>query len=335
MVGLLLTLQFPPPSHHSAGLKTFAPAPVVGHDCAWHTVIIGYFSHPPAPLQLPSLPQGNNADVTHWLVVSCLPAPMGVHVPAVPASVHETQVPSQAVLQQTPSFEQTPVWHWLVAVHEPPGPLRPQEPEPIEIVQVALGAQTLGAVQFPLQAAAEPHVLGKHDPAAGVAQWPAPSQVDWAVITMPPGGQVWSRHFVPAMYFWQAPAMHLPLVPQLVAPWSAHSPLGSPVPVVTFVHVPSVPLSEHDLQEASQVVTQQTPWAQMPEPQSPAAPQGAPGSLLPHERLLQTLGATQFVADVAAVHESKHLVPLQAKGVHTLDPGATHWPVLLQVGAPV
>jgi len=45
-------------------------------------------------------------------------------------------------------------------------------------MQVALGAQTLGAMQFPLQAAAVPHVLGKHDPGAGVAQWPAPSQVE-------------------------------------------------------------------------------------------------------------------------------------------------------------
>jgi len=107
MVGLLLTLQFPTPSHKSAGLKMFAP--VVGHDCAWHTVVGGYFSHPPLPLQLPSLPQGNDADVTHGLIVSRLPTPMFVHVPV----THVTQVPSQAPLQHTFSFveQKSPVWH--------------------------------------------------------------------------------------------------------------------------------------------------------------------------------------------------------------------------------
>ena len=100
----------------------------------------------------------------------------------------------------------------------------------------------------------------------------------------------------------------------------------------TFVHVPSVPLSEQDLHEASQVVLQQTPWAQTFEPHSAADEQGAPGSFLPHELLLQTLGATQLAA---VVHESKHLLPLQANGVQTRVLGETHWPVLLQVGGPV
>lgn len=80
-------------------------------------------------------------------------------------------------------------------------------------------------------------------------------------------------------------------------------------PVGTLVQLPVVPGNAHDLQEALQVVKQQTPCAQMPEPQSPAAVHGAPGSFLPHELALQTLGATQF----AAVEQvSKHLVPLQA-----------------------
>ena len=53
---------------------------------------------------------------------------------------------------------------------------------------------------------------------------------------------------------------------------------------------------------------------------------------MPHELLLQTLGATQLAA---VVHESKHLFPLQANGVQTRVAGETHWPVLLQVGGTV
>jgi len=104
---LLLTLQFPEPSHHIAGVKLLAFAPDVGHDCPRQMVIFGYFSQPPLPSQLPSLPHVDAAALPHWPVVSDLPAPMGVHVPSAPASVHETHAPSQTVLQQTPSFAQT------------------------------------------------------------------------------------------------------------------------------------------------------------------------------------------------------------------------------------
>jgi hypothetical protein len=233
------------------------------------------------------------------------------------------------VLQQTPSFEHTrPALHWLPFVHEPPGPLSPHEP----FMQVALGAQLIVGPQPTLQAPAPPQLLGKHVPAAGVEQWPAPSHVDCAVVVVVPGGQVGSLHLVPETYFWQAPPAQRPLVPQLGAVWSTHTPFGSAVPVATFVHVPSVPLSEQDLHEASQVVLQQTPCAQMFDAHSPADEHGALGSFLPHELALQTLGATQLAA---VVHESEHLLPLHANGVHTRVLGETHWPVLLQVGGPV
>jgi hypothetical protein len=326
---LLLTLQFPAPSHHIAGVKVFAFGPVVGQDCPRHTVIFGNFSHPPLPSQLPSLPHVDGAARPHWPVESDLPAAMGVQVPAEPASAHETQGPSQTALQQTPSFAQTrPVLHWLLAVHEPPGPLRPHEP----FMHVALGAHVMMSPQLTLQLPAPLQEYGKHDVDVGVEQWPAPSQVDCAVDVVVPTGQVASLHLVPDAYFWQAPPMQLPFVPQLAAPWSAHTPFGSAAPVATFAHVPSVPLSAHDLHDASHAVLQQRPCAQMFEPHSLADEHGAPGSFLPHELLLQTLGDTQFAA---VVHESKHLLPLHAKGVHTRVAGATHWPVLLHVGGPV
>jgi len=106
-IGSLLTLQFPAPSHNIVGVKLFAFGPVVGHDCPMHICVFGYFSQPPLPSQLPSLPHVDEAALPHWPVVSDLPAPMGVHVPSAPNSVHETHAPSQTALQQTPSFAQT------------------------------------------------------------------------------------------------------------------------------------------------------------------------------------------------------------------------------------
>jgi hypothetical protein len=97
-----------------------------------------------------------------------------------------------------------------------------------------------------------------------------------------------------AAYFWHAPAAQRPFVPQLAAPWSAHMAFGSSVPVGTFVHVPSVPDRPHDLHAALHVVAQQKPCAHTPVEHSVAAEHGAPGSFLPHELPLQTLGETQF-----------------------------------------
>jgi hypothetical protein len=161
---------------------------------------------------------------------------------------------------------------------------------------------------------------------------PAPSQADWAVDVIVPAGHVASLHFVPAAYFWHAPAAQRPFVPQLAAPWSTQIAFGSTVPVGTFVHVPSLPGSAHDLHEALHVVEQQNPWAHTFDTHSAAAEHGAPFGFFPHELFVQTLGATQFVEAVQAL---KHFEPLHAYGRHARAAGATHWPVLLQVEAPV
>jgi hypothetical protein len=189
-------------------------------------------------------------------------------------------------------------------VHGPPLGSRPHEP----LRHVAVGAQTLAAPQVALQVA-PPQVYGKHEVAAGVAQFPAPSHDDWGVNVVVPAGHFASPHFVPDVYFWQAPATQRPFVPQVVAPWSTQIALGSMTPVGTFVQVPIESGSAHDLHEALQAVAQQTPCWQKPEAQSAAAVHGAGIGFLPHELRVQTLGATQFAA-VAQV--SKHLVPLQA-----------------------
>jgi hypothetical protein len=167
---------------------------------------------------------------------------------------------------------------------------------------------------------------------AGVLHAPAPSHVDWPVNVVVDAGQVGALHDVPAAYFWQAPPAQRPFVPQLAAPWSTQIAFGSIVPVGTFVQTPSVPGRPHDLQEALHVVAQQKPCAHTLDAHSAAAEHGAPGTFLPHELPLQTLGATQFAF---VVHAPKHLLPLQANGRHARDAGATHWPVALHVGGPV
>ena len=66
------------------------------------------------------------------------------------------------------------------------------------------------------------------------------------------------------------------------------------------MQVPALPATAHDLQVPVQAVEQQTPWAQMPELQSPLAPQLAPGGSLPQLPDTQKLPAAQslFVAQV-------------------------------------
>ena len=159
-----------------------------------------------------------------------------------------------------------------------------------------------------------------------------PSQVEPGVNVVVAAGHVESLQGVPFAYFWHAPAWHLPFVPQLAPPASAQRPAGSGAPVVTFVHVPSVPVRAHDWQAPVQALSQQTPCAQNVEPHSVPTEHEAPLFLRPHELPLQTFGVRQFVV---FVHALKQDVPLQTYGLQGSESGATHWPVELQVEAGV
>lgn len=123
-----------------------------------------------------------------------------------------------------------------------------------------------------------------------------------------PLGQVAEPHLVPLAYFWHAPAWHLPLVPQLEAPWSLHMPDGSALPVATLVQVPRVPDSAQDWQAPLQALLQQTPWEQKPLLHWSLDEQLAPLLDGPHELFEQRLGAMHWVSALQAL---KHLVPLQ------------------------
>jgi len=148
-----------------------------------------------------------------------------------------------------------------------------------------------------------------HDVAAGLTQVPAPSQLAPAVNVVPPAGQVAARHDVPWAYFWQAPAAHLPLVPQLAAPWSLQPPAGSGVPVGTAVQRPSDPASAHERHDPVQAVAQQIPCAQVAERHSVLVEQEAPVGLRPHELAVQTF---PLAHSAPVAQEAKHFDPLQA-----------------------
>lgn len=285
---------------------------------ATHWVPDAHFRQPPAPLQKPSLPQLEARDVAHMPLGSLTPSATGEQVPRLLVRVHDTHGPLHAPSQQTPCAEQTnPAAHSGVAAQAAPFGLRPHEP----LMQTAPSAQSAGAAQVPLQAAT-PHANGKHEVLPGVTQVPLPSQVDRPVKV--DVMHVGSLQLVPEPYLWQAPAAHLPLVPQLAAPWSTQVLWGSVDPVGTFVQAPAVPGSAHDLQALLQVVAQQTPWKHWFDAHSVASEHSAPLIFLPHELPLQTLGATQLAAVVQA---SKQRWPLQANGAHGREFGAMHWPV--------
>ena len=141
-----------------------------------------------------------------------------------------------------------------------------------------------------------------------MTQVPAPSQLAPAVKVVPAVGQVAIAHDVPWTYLWQAPAAHLPLVPQLAAPWSLQPRAGSGVPVGTSVQRPSDPVSAHERHEPVQAVAQQIPCAQVADAHSGLVAQEAPFGLSPHELAVQAF-PVEHSALVA--QEAKHFDPLQ------------------------
>ena len=141
-----------------------------------------------------------------------------------------------------------------------------------------------------------------------MTQVPAPSQLALAVKVAPLVGQVAATHDVPCTYFWQAPAAHLPFVPQLAAPWSLQPPAGSGVPVGTSVQRPSEPASAHERHEPVQAVAQQIPCAQVAERHSTLVEQEAPLGLRPQELAAQTFPGEH---SALVAQEAKHLDPLQ------------------------
>ena len=168
--------------------------------------------------------------------------------------------------------------------------VRPGSFSPQELLPQVLGDEQSLLLAHAALHAPVPHRNGEHELDDGFTHLPDPSQLDLPVNVVDPLGQLASAQVVPLAYFWQAPAWHLPLVPQLAVPWSLHIPAGSALPVATFVQVPSVPESEQDWHAPPHAELQQTPWAQNPLWHWEPLEQTAPGPDLPHELEAHRLG---------------------------------------------
>jgi hypothetical protein len=161
-----------------------------------------------------------------------------------------------------------------------------------------------------------------------LTQVPAPSQVAPALKVVPPVGQVAATHDVPWTYFWQAPAAHLPLVPQLTAPWSLQPPAGSGIPIGTSVQMPSDPFNAHERHDPVQAVAQQIPCAHVAERHSVLVEQEAPLGLRPHELAVQTFPVEHWAL---VAQEAKHFDPLQVYGAQVMASGAAQLPFASQL----
>jgi hypothetical protein len=256
------------------------------HEAVPQLVVVGAFAQLPFPSQRPVNPQGGLG--VQPPCGSIASAMIGLHMPAMPATLHDRQFPQLAEAQQTPSVH-WPLSHSAPPAHSWPSRLRPQDPA----LQTFPGAQSPSPPHaawqvVPLQAYAP------QDCVTGARQVPAPSQVRASVAVVPDIGQVGGAHWVPAAYSWQLPApSQKPVFPQVVAPSAVHCPFGSMPSAGTGLQVPGVPPSAHDMQLPVQAVVQQTPWAQNPLWQSLPAAQLAAGGRRPHEPLLQMLGVAQ------------------------------------------
>jgi hypothetical protein len=181
--------QVPLPSQVRASVAVADPA---GQTGAAHWVPAAWSWQPPAPSQKPVIPQVLALSALHCPLGSVPPATIGLQVPSVPPSAHDTQLAVQAVAQQTPCA-QNPLLQSSGAPQLAPSGSRPHDP---------VSSQTFGGAQSALEPqvvrqAAVPHLKGKQELAGGVTQTPAPSQVDAGVSVMPLAGQLAAPHGVP------------------------------------------------------------------------------------------------------------------------------------------
>jgi hypothetical protein len=110
------------------------------HEAVPQLVVEGALAQLPLPSQRPVNPQGGLG--VQPPCGSIASAMIGLHMPAMPATLHDWQFPQLAEAQQTPSV-QRPLPHSAPPVHSWPNRLRPQDPP----LQTLPGAQSLSAPQ--------------------------------------------------------------------------------------------------------------------------------------------------------------------------------------------
>ncbi len=220
-------------------------------------------------------------------------------MPTVPVRAHETQVPVQAALQQTPWAQKLELHSAAIVQAAPLGSL-PQLP----LMQVFGAAQSALAVQVVRQAPAVLQAYGSHSVLVTVRQTPAPLQVRFGVRVDPLQPPV--EQTVPSAQYRQAPIpLQDPSVPQVLAAVAGHwVAVTGGCPFAMLVQVPRLPATAHDRQVPVQASSQQRPCAQKFEAHSAAPVQTAPCGFLPQLPALHTFGATQSAAALHVVRQA-------------------------------
>jgi hypothetical protein len=113
-----------------------------------------------------------------------------VHVPALPGTAHDRQVPVQAVAQQIPC-SQKPELHSLALPQVPPNGFLPQLP----LTQLFGATQSPSLLQTLRQAPSVPHWKGAQFCPGAVTQVPLPSQRDASVSVVPE--HIWALQIDP------------------------------------------------------------------------------------------------------------------------------------------
>jgi hypothetical protein len=147
--------------------------------------------HAPEPSHAPSLPHEAKPASVHWLMGS-VPAGTNLHVPWLPPSAQDWQVPVQAVAQQV-DWLQFPCTHSVPKVQAAPSDFLPHTP-PLQVfglTQSLLPAHIVRQIPVPM-----PHSNGVQVDCVPGWQTPAPLHRGAEVNVEPE--QVVPPHVVPA-----------------------------------------------------------------------------------------------------------------------------------------
>jgi hypothetical protein len=210
--------QVPAASHRPATRS----APML-HESIPHTVPTAYLRQAPIPSHCPSKPQVAAPPSAQW---PCRSMPSGTlrHVPSLPATAHDLQVPVQAAEQQRP-------WAQMFELHSS---LLPQV-APIGFLPQLEFWQLLGATQSASDVHVVRHVLpsgahwnGVHGVVVAPEHWPCSSHV--AVVDRMKPTHLSGAHTTPALPLYRAQApvpSQTPVVPQVSADSAGHLSPGS------------------------------------------------------------------------------------------------------------
>lgn len=297
---LVTDRQTPAPSHVRAGVSV-EPTQVP----ATHCVPLAQKRHAPAPLHMPSSPHAVAAVAAHWLAgEGAVPLATLLHVPRLPAIAHDLQAVSHAWLQQNPCAQKLEA-HSPAAVHAAPVGLRVQ----MLALQMLGATQSVAAVvQLVRQApAVVSQVYFPHELDVAAPQTPAPLHVraDRATVELE---HIDAAHWVPATCLRHAPAPSQdPSLPHVDAAAAGHCEATSGgAPGAIGEHVPTLPVSEHDMHVPVQALLQQTLLTQNPESQSEFNPPGQapPIGTLPQLLLTHVLPVVHWVVAVQVVRQA-------------------------------